>query len=50
MTQEDKTAKKLLDYLNNSKDFPDHELANDIEKASKEFRKNFKLRDYNIET
>lgn len=34
----------LIDYVEKSNDFPDIELANNIEKASKEFRHNFKLR------
>ncbi|MGA9151351.1 MAG: hypothetical protein WBZ36_12300 [Candidatus Nitrosopolaris sp.] len=33
----------LLDYLKTSQDFPDNELADNVEKAHKEFRKNFKL-------
>lgn len=33
----------LIDYVEKSNDFPDVELANNIEKASKEFRHNFKL-------
>lgn len=41
---DNKSAKKLLEYIESSKDFPDYELANNIEKASKDFRKNFKLK------
>jgi hypothetical protein len=44
----DKTAKKktgeaLLEYLNTTNYFPDHELADEVERASKKFRKNFKI-------
>lgn len=37
-------AELLADYLERSGDFPDNELADSIEKASREFRQNFKLR------
>jgi hypothetical protein len=33
----------LLDYLKTSHDFPDNELADNVEKAHIEFRKNFRL-------
>ncbi|MFZ0513306.1 MAG: hypothetical protein WAM14_16985 [Candidatus Nitrosopolaris sp.] len=33
----------LLDYLQTSHDFPDNELAENVEKAHDEFRKNFRL-------
>jgi len=37
------SADTLLDYLQTSNDFPDNELAENVEKARNEFRKNFKL-------
>ncbi len=37
-------GESLLQYLSESDDFPDFELAKNIEFASDEFRKNFKLR------
>ncbi len=47
---DDHSARRLLNYINYSDDFPDNELADNIEKASKEFRKNFKIGDrYNDE-
>lgn len=33
----------LLEYLQTSRDFPDNELAENIEKSHDEFRKNFRL-------
>lgn len=36
---------KLAELVEGSPDFPDHELADNIEKASKEFRKNFRIRE-----
>ena len=36
------------DYIENSGDFPDYELADAIEEASNEFRRNFKLRSYKL--
>jgi hypothetical protein len=36
-------AELLADYLETSGDFPDNELADSIENASREFRQNFKL-------
>jgi len=40
-----KEGKLLLQYLYATDDFPDNNLADSIEKASKEFRESFKLRD-----
>jgi hypothetical protein len=37
-------AELLANHLEESIDFPDTELADSIEKASKDFRQNFKLR------
>jgi predicted CopG family antitoxin len=36
---------KLAELVESSPDFPDYELADNIEKASKEFRKNFRIRE-----
>jgi hypothetical protein len=36
----------LLDYIKNSGYFPDCELADSIEQASKELRQNLKLREF----
>jgi hypothetical protein len=38
------TAELLSDYFEKNDDFPDIELADNIEKASKEFRQDFELR------
>lgn len=37
-------AELLADYLETSGDFPDSELADSIENASREFRQSFRLR------
>lgn len=39
---------KLSELVEESKDFPDQELADNIEKASREFRKNFRLREARV--
>lgn len=39
-------GKLLLQYLSTTDDFPDYELSEKVKIASKEFRKNFKLRYY----
>ena len=46
-TQHGKNAKRLLQYFE-SDDFPDTELAHNTELGSKEFRKNFKLKDFSL--
>jgi hypothetical protein len=38
-----KTAERLLRYLEESNDFPDKELAENVEKARREFRNEFRL-------
>jgi hypothetical protein len=38
------SADTLLDYLKTSHDFPDNELADNVEQAHNEFRRNFKLK------
>ena len=38
-----RTAELLLNYLGRSEDLPDNELEENIERARKEFRKEFKL-------
>jgi hypothetical protein len=38
-----RTAELLLNYLERSADIPDNELAENIERARKEIRKEFKL-------
>lgn len=39
---------KLAELVEGSPDFPDHELADNIERASREFRKNFRIREARI--
>lgn len=38
-----RTAELLLNYLEGSNDFPDNELAENLERARSEFRKEFKI-------